>query len=203
MDPLVLYTAIPSRGLVVHWMLEELGVSYECRVLDLSKNEHQTPAYRAINPMARVPALVQGDTVVTETPAICLYLADAFPEAGLGVSVSSAARGAFLRWIFFGPMSVEPSLFWTALGLFESDRGYHPYAPLETVVETLEGAVTQTHFVVDDRFTAADVVLGSTIFWGTELLGALPKRPALVDYWARLEQRPAWQVVRKTLHPTP
>ena len=96
MSELTLYYAVPSRGMVVHWMLEELGVPYETRLLDLESMEHKTPEFLAINPVGRVPVLVHGDRVVTETAAICLYLAEAFPEAGVDVAVDSIDRAAYL-----------------------------------------------------------------------------------------------------------
>ena len=102
MADLVLYHAIPSRGFIVRWMLEELGEPYEIRLLSLEKEEHKQADYLAINPMGRVPALTHRGKVVTETAAICLYLADAFPEANLSVPMNSPLRADYLRWMFSG-----------------------------------------------------------------------------------------------------
>lgn len=197
MSDLTLYYAIPSRGLVVHWMLEELGVPYRRQVLNLAAEEHKTPAYLAINPMGRVPALRHGDVVVTETVAICTYLAEQFPEAGLNVGVDSTLRGEYLRWLFFGPVTMEPSIVSKAMGFVSPD--YQPFADIETVASTLAAQVAGREFIIGDQFTAADVVIGSSINWGLNMMPELPKHPELVEYWSRLAQRPAWQVVQATL----
>jgi glutathione S-transferase len=99
MTDLTLYHAVPSRGMIVRWMLEELGEPYTVNVLDLAAGDQKRPDYLAVNPMGRVPALRHRDTIVTETAAICLYLADAFPQAGLAVPVGSPLRGPYLRWL--------------------------------------------------------------------------------------------------------
>ena len=99
-----------SRGRIVHWMLEECGAPYDVKVLDFEKREHKTPEYLAINPMGKIPAIVHRGTVVTEAAAICAYLADAFPQAGLAPSTSDPARGTYYRWMFFGAGCLEPAL---------------------------------------------------------------------------------------------
>ncbi|MBT4162653.1 MAG: glutathione S-transferase, partial [Gammaproteobacteria bacterium] len=108
MSDLTLYYAVPSRGMVAHWMLEELGQPYERVILDLAADEHKSPEFLGINPLGRVPALTHGDLIVTETAAIVAYLADAFPKAGLGVPLDSPDRAAYLRWLFFAVASAEP-----------------------------------------------------------------------------------------------
>jgi glutathione S-transferase len=178
--------------MVAHWMLEELGVPYRIELLDLDAKDQKRPEYLAINPMGRVPALRHGDVVVTETAAICAYLAEAFPDAGLDVPVGSPERGPYLRWLFFAPVTMEPAILWQTLDL-PGDMEYRPFADLAEVADVLRDAVRGREFIVGGRFTAADVMVGSSIMWGTQLMPVLPRHPELLEYWARLEQRPAWQ----------
>lgn len=193
MADLTLYTSVPSRGMVVRWLLEELGEPYAVQCLDLAKQEHKTPDFLAINPMGRVPALVHGEHVVTETAAICTYLAEAFPAAGLNVNVDDPARADYLRWIFFSVASAEPSILWHGLGEITTAVDYRPFADITDVVATLREHLAHREYVVADRFTAADVVLGASLFWGIHLIGAVPPEVELTNYWDRLATRPAWQ----------
>ena len=174
------------------WMLEELGVEYTEKVLVLENDEHKTPEFLALNPMGRVPVLTHGDKVVTESAAICVYLAEAFPEKNLDVPVGSPFRPDYLRWLFFAPVSAEPSIVWQALGA-KTENDYLPFASVEDIASTLCNVVRDKEYVIDGRFTAADVMIGSTIFWGLNLMPVLPKHPELVDYWERLSRREAWQ----------
>ena len=190
MTNLTLYSAQPSRGLANQWLLEELGVAYELRLLDLDQDEHKSDEYKAINPMAKVPALVHGSTIVTESSAINMYLAEQFPEKGLSVALDSSLRGDYLRWCMFAPITAEPSLMATALNL--THPSYEPFADLNVVAETLRLALKNREFIVGDSFTAADVAVGSFVYWGFNLIPILPQHPELVDYWSRLSTRPAW-----------
>lgn len=193
MTDLVLYYAVPSRGMIVHWMLEEIGEPYETRLLSLEDNEHKTEEFLAINPMGRVPVLVHGEVIVTETAAICTNLAEQFPAAGLNVALDSPDRGAYLRWLFFAPATAQASVIWESLGEVTTERDYKPVADLEDVARTLAAAARDKEFIVDGHFSAADVMIGSTIMWGTQLMPVLPRLPELTEYWGRLEQRAAWQ----------
>jgi len=181
----------------VHWLLEELGVDYELVNFDFEKNEHKTPEYLALNPMGRVPTLVHGDIVVTEASAICVYLAEQFPEAGLHIEPNAPLRGSYLRWCFFAPVTAEPAIVGKAFGF--SHPEYKPFAEIEEVADTLAEAVRDRTFVVGDTFSAADIAVGSVINWGFNALPVMPKRPELLAYWSRLEARPAWQRVAKSL----
>lgn len=192
MGDLVLYHAVPSRSIVAHWMLEEVGEPYDIELLSLEDEEHKRADYLAVNPMGKVPALRHGDTVVTETAAICAYLAEAFPDAGLDVPVGSPDRAAYLRWLFFAPVTAEPAVLWQTLQL-PADLEYKPFAELEEVARVLADAVRGREFIVGDHFTAADVMIGSTIMWGTQLMPVMPPLSELTDYWGRLSERPAWQ----------
>ena len=111
MANLTLFTVTgPSRGSIAHWMLEEVGEPYDVHALDRETNEQRQPDYLKINPMGKVPALRHGDVVVTEAAAICLYLAETFPLAGLHVAHRDPLRGQFLKWLFFGPSCIEPAV---------------------------------------------------------------------------------------------
>lgn len=197
MSDLHLYTAIPSRGMVTRWMLEEVGEPYATTVFNLDANEHKTAEYLKINPMGRVPALTNGDVVVTETAAICAYLADLFPAKKLRIEEDSPHRGAYLRWLFFGPVTVEPSIGWKMLGDATSQFEYQPFADMDSVAETLRGAVAGREFIAGGRFTAADVVIGSSIYWAVTMVGAMPAHRELMEYWDRLAARPAWKRARE------
>ncbi len=178
-------------------MLEELGVPYDVVILDIAAEEHKKPEYLAINPMGKIPSLMHGDKLVTESTAIVMYLAETFPEAGLEVSSSAPLRNEYLRWSYFSPGTMEPAIISKAMG-FDAQE-YKPFADIESVVTTLVSALDGHEFLVGDTFTAADVIIGSSINWGLNLMPVLPKHPVLTQYWAQLEQRPAWQKVADTM----
>jgi glutathione S-transferase len=190
---LTLYHAAPSRSSIVRWMLEELGEPYELQVLSLTNGEQLAPGYRAVNPMGKVPALKHGETVVTEAAAICTYLADEFPQAQLNVPIGDPRRGTYLKWLFFAPSCVEPAITDRAFPRKEeARRAMLGYGDFDTVMNVVAGAVEPGPYLMGDQFTAADVVLGSTLRWGM-MFGLVPKRPEFVAYVGRLEQRPALQ----------
>jgi glutathione S-transferase len=190
-DDLVFYTNPMSRGRIVRWMLEELGRPYRTEILDFGP-AMKAPAYLAVNPMGKVPAIRHGSTVVTEAAAICAYLAEAFPEAGLAPPPADPWRGPYYRWMFFAAGPVEASVSNKAFG-FEvpaERRGMIGYGCIEDVVNALDYAVSQSEYIAGDRFTAADVYVGSQIGWGM-MFGTLEKRPAFEKYWQRIGNRPA------------
>jgi len=190
-EDLVLYTNPMSRGRIVRWMLEETGVSYSTEVLEFGATM-KAPAYLAINPMGKVPALRHGDTIVTEVSAICAYLADAFPQAGLAPAPTSKLRGAYYRWLFYAAGPVEQAVTNRALGFVvpEGRSVMAGYGNFADVMNTLEAAVTGRTYLVGDTFSAADVYLGSHIGFGL-MFGSMEKRPAFEAYYAGLRQRPA------------
>jgi glutathione S-transferase len=191
MANLTLYHASPSRSSIARWMLEEIGEPYDLHVLSLSKGEQRAPDYLAVNPMGKVPTLKHGDTVITEAAAICTYLADEFPQAQLNVPVGDPRRGTYLRWLFFAPSCIEPAITDRAFPRKEEPRrGMLGYGDFDTVMSVVAAAVEPGPYLMGEQFTAADVVLGSTLRWGM-MFGVLPKRPEFVAYVGRLEQRPA------------
>ncbi|GAB1477581.1 glutathione S-transferase family protein [Paracoccaceae bacterium] len=184
---LTFYTNPMSRGRMVRWMLEEVGQPYETVVLDYGTTM-KAPAYLAVNPMGKVPALVHPGGVVTEVAAICCFLADAFPQAGL----MPADRGNFYRWMFFGAGPVEQAVVNTSMGWVpEPDkRGRIGYGCIEDVVATLTGHLKGRDYFCGAGFSAADVYLGSQIGWGLRF-GTLPGNAVLSAYWDRIKERPA------------
>jgi glutathione S-transferase len=189
-DELVFYTNPMSRGRIARWMLEEVGQPYQTVLLDYA--DLKAPAYLAVNPMGKVPALRHGDMVITECAAICAYLADAFPEAGL-VPPPGLARGAYFRWLFYAAGPVEAAVTNRALNVEvpagrEKMVGYGSFAD---VMDVLENAVSGTEYLAGDAFSAADVYLGSQIGFGLRF-GSMEKRPAFETYFARLASRPAY-----------
>jgi glutathione S-transferase len=191
-DELVLYTNPQSRGRIARWMLEEIGQPYKTEVLDYASTM-KGPAYLAINPMGKVPALRHGDAVVTETAAICAYLADAFPQAELAPTPGDRLRAPYYRWMFFTAGPIEAAISNKALGFVvppERER-MMGYGNLATAIDALEGAVSRGRYLVGDSFTAADVYVGSAIGFGM-MFGTMEQRPAFVEYWQRLSTRPAY-----------
>ncbi|GGK37512.1 glutathione S-transferase family protein [Salinarimonas ramus] len=190
-DALVLYTNPMSRGRIARWMLEEVGASYTTEIVDYGE-AMQGAAFRAINPMAKVPALKHGDTVITEGAAICAYLADAFPQAGLAPEPGSRERGTYYRWMFFAAGPIEAAVTHRALGYVppqEKSRmvGYGSY---ERMLDTLEGALGAGPYLLGERFSAADVLVGAQVGWGVQF-GTIETRPAFEAYAARCMSRPA------------
>ena len=188
---LILYTNPMSHGRIARWMLEEVGAAYRTEILEYGTSM-KAAEYLAINPMGKVPAIVHGSAVVTEVPAICAYLADAFPAAGLAPPLT--ARGAYYRWLFFAAGPLEASVTNRSLG-FEAPEDRQRmvgYGNFGLVMNALEKAVTGAAYIAGDRFSAADVYVGSHIGWGLQF-GSIERRPAFEDYFARIRERPARQ----------
>ncbi len=188
-DALVLYSNPMSRGRIARWMLEEVGKPYEVRYLEYGTTM-KAPDYLKINPMGKVPALVHGDRIVTEYAAICAYLADAFPEAGL----APKERSSYYRWLFFGAGPLEATVIIKALGVEvpADKRGMVGFGSLQTTLDALETALKDKPYLAGENFSAADVATGSQIGWGLRF-GTIEPRPILQAYWDRLSARPALQ----------
>lgn len=191
-DELVFYTNPMSRGRIVRWMLEEVGQPYRTELLEWNTTM-KSPEYKAINPMGKVPAIRHGNTVVTEAAAICAYLADAFPQAGLAPPPGSRERGPYYRWLFFASGPVEASITNRSLGFVTPPerRIMAGYGAYEDVMDTLEKAVSVDAWLTGDRFTAADLYVGAHLGWGLQS-GGIEKRPAFERFVARVTQRPAY-----------
>jgi glutathione S-transferase len=193
MADLVLYHASPSRSSVTLWMLEELGIPYEIRLLNLNDGDQQKPEYLAVNPMGKVPALQHGDTVITEVAAICTYLADAFPESKLNVPIGDPRRGVYLKWLFFGPGCLECAMTDQAFPRKEPPRrSAIGYGDFDKTMNTVAQALKPGPYLMGEQFTATDVVIGSNIRWGM-MFKMVPERPEFLAYAERLKARPAAQ----------
>ena len=185
---LTFYTNPQSRGRIVRWMLEEIGQPYETVVVGYGP-AMKTADYLAINPMGKVPALVQGGKVVTECAAICASLAETFPEAGL----QGDDRASFLRWMFFAAGPLEAAVTNRALEVSvpPEKTGFVGYGTYDLAVDTLEGALARTEWLGGSSFSGVDVYVGAQVIWGLEFK-TLPDRTAFAAYRDRLVQRPAY-----------
>lgn len=188
---LTLYTNPQSRGRIARWMLEEVGQPYETVLLDY-ESAMKGPDYLAINPMGKVPAIKHGETVVTEAAAICLYLADAFPAAGLAPPADDPARGPYYRWTLFAAGPIEAAMTNAALKVVvpPGQERMTGYGSLGHVLDALDGMLSTSDYVAGNRFSAADVYVGSVLGYGM-MFGILEKRPAFESYAGRLMGRPA------------
>ena len=191
MTDLIFYTNPQSRGRIIRWMLEETGADYETKVLGYA-DSMKGPDYLAINPMGKVPAIRHGDTVVTECAAICAYLADAFPEAGLAPPAGSRLRGPYYRWLFYAAGPVEAAITNRALKVEPNaeQQRFVGYGSFEAAIDNLENALKPGPYICGDRFTAADLYVGSQIGFGM-MFGSIDKRPIFEDYFGRLSARAA------------
>ena len=190
-DDLIFYTNPMSRGQIARWMLEEVGAPYEPRILDYGTTMKDAD-YLAVNPMGKVPAIVHDGKIVTECAAICAYLADAFPDASLAPDV--ADRADYYRWLFFTSGPVEQAITAKHFGVEpdEDQQRMAGFGSLPAALDALEIAVTDKAFVAGDRFSAADVYVGSQIDWGMQF-GTIAARPAFEAYVAPLRERAGYK----------
>ena len=190
-EELVFYTNPMSRGRIARWMLEETGVPYRTEILTFGGTMKEDD-YLSVNPMGKVPAIRHNGTVVTECAAICAYLADTFPENELAPRPQE--RGSYYRWMFFAAGPLESVVTIRMLGaVTPADKARSVgYGSFGDVMDTLEKAVTGTPYIAGDRFTAADVYVGSHVSWGLNF-GSIEKRPAFADYLSRVTSREAYK----------
>ena len=208
MDKITFHHAPMSRSNIVHWMLEELGVPYELSPMSLERGDHKKPAYLAINPMGKVPAIKHKGVVITEAAAICAYLADEFPAANLSVPVGDPRRGLYFKWLFYSPSCLEQAMIDRGNNRTPVPARTSSYGDYDTVMDTVAQAVVDGPHLVGEQFTAADVVVGSCLQYGI-MVKAIPERPEFAAYLGRLRARPALQrsfaknqALYAELHPT-
>jgi glutathione S-transferase len=190
-DQLVFYTNPMSRGQTVRWMLEEVGVPYETQILGYGTSMKEEP-YLSVNPMGKVPAIVHNGKVVTEVAAICCYLADAFPDAGLAPPTDQ--RADYYRWIFFTSGPIEAAFSNKSVGCEpepEKQRMFG-YGNYDLAIGTLEKALTGRTYIAGDRFTAADVFVGANVNFMLQF-NLLEPRPVFTDYAGRMSERGAYR----------
>ena len=189
-DELTLYTNPMSRGRIARWMLEEVGVPYQVSYLSYDDGSLTAPEYRAINPMGKVPSLVHGSHVVTECAAICAYLADAFPDAGLAPPPDQ--RSSYYRWFFFAAGPMEAAVVNRALGVEvpPERQGMAGYGTFQRAQDTLAAALSNEAYIAGPEFTAADVYIGAQVSWGLNF-GTVDPLPAFKSYAERVTAREA------------
>lgn len=173
-------------------LLEELGADYELRVLNLSKGEQRQPAFTTINPMGKVPAILHHGALVTEQPAVFLYLADLYPEAGLAPAIGDPLRGPYLRWLVYYGSSFEPAIVDGSQKRDPVPPGTSPYGTWGDVLNTINAQLANGPYMLGERFTAVDVLWGGALHW-TTMFKLVPETPAIRAYIDRVLTRPAMQ----------
>ena len=191
-DRILLYYSPQSRATGARVLLEELGAPYDLHVLNLKAAEQRQPAYLAVNPLGKVPAIKHGDALVTEQIAITIYLADLFPEAGLTPSLDDSMRGPYLRWIAYYGASFEPALIDKFMKHEPAPVTQSPYADFESMLGALEAQISRGPYLLGERMTAADILWGIAFSW-TMMFGLVPKKDVFVRYAERITSRPAFQ----------
>ena len=175
-------------------LLEELGAPFELQLLNMKAGEQRQPAYLAVNPMGKVPAIRHGEALVTEQGAIFIYLADLFPEAGLAPALNDPLRGPYLRWLVYYGSSFEPAVVDRAMKREPDGTAMSPYGDFDTMLGTLVAQLRKGPYLLGDRFSAADVLWGGALGW-TTMFGLVPDLPEIKDYVARAKARPAYERV--------
>src|ERR1700722_1834604 len=183
-----------SAGTLV--LLEELGAPYDLRVLNMKAGENRQPDYLAINPLGKVPAILDGDALVTEQCAIYIHLADRFPGKGLAPVLDDPLRGPYLRWIVFYGSSFEPAMVDKAMKREPAPKAMSPYSDYNSVQSVILSQLENGPYLLGERFSAADVLWGSALKWMT-MFKLFPESPAVTDYVQRVTTRPAFIKVTK------
>ena len=191
-DAPILFHCPQTRGGTTFWMHMELGEPCEIRLLDVKKGEQKSPEHLAINPMGKIPALIHQGEVVTETAAICAYLADHYADKGLAPAKDDPKRGAYFRWMFFAPSCIEPAMLDKFTGVTRENPGSVGHGLVDDVLTAIDTALERGPYLLGDQFTAADVVFGSTLNFAT-MFGAFEETPKYKTYLDTLKARPAFQ----------
>ncbi|MFN7169122.1 MAG: glutathione S-transferase family protein [Pannonibacter sp.] len=190
---LTLHYAPRSRSSTVRVLMDELGMPYDLHVLNMRAGELKSPAYLAINPLGKVPALQHGDAIVTETIAIALYLGDLYPEAGLTPAITDPRRADYMRWMVFYAAAFEPAVVDKAVGnVVPAETA--PYGSYDKVVAILAAHLEKSPYMLGDRISVADIIWGASLRW-LLMFNLLPDLPVFKDYAARITSRPSFQNV--------
>ena len=184
-----------SRSAGALTLLEELGIPYKLHVLNMHVSEQRDPAYLAINPMGKVPAIRHGDVLVTEQVAIFIYLPDAFPQAGLAPPIGDTLRGPYLRWLVYYGSCFEPAVVDKAMKREPAMPRMNPYGDFDTMLKTLLDQLRKGPYILGERFSAADVLWGTALTWTTSF-NLVPSGPEIRDYLARWQARPSFARVK-------
>lgn len=195
-----IFWAPQTRSPRVLWMLEELGVNYQRELVDLrNPNRKDSDEFRAASPMGKVPAIVDGDVRMSESAAICLYLADRYSAGKLAPAVDHPSRGKFLYWLMYTPAVIEPCMSEKVNGV-EPARQRSGWGDFDLMIETLENGIDGKEWILGDTFTAADVMLGSSVVF-LRLFDMLPESEVLGAYADRCLARPAYTRVMEMQNP--
>lgn len=190
-----LYWMPQTRAARALWMLEEIGQPYEREMVNVMEAGERPDAFMAASPMGKVPALVDGEVNLSESAAICLYLADRYSLGDLAPALDSADRGKFLYWMMFVPGVIEPAMA-EKFGGWETNKRSHGWGDYETMISTLVETLSENKWLLGDKFTAADVMVGSTCYF-MKKFNILPDNPVLNGYVERCLERPAYQAALK------
>jgi len=191
-----LYWAPQTRSSRAVWMLEEAGVDYEIELVDIRDPGRQDDAdFRAASPMRKVPALKDDNVQMSESAAICLYVADRYGSGTLAPAIDDPQRGKFLYWLMYTPAVIEPTMS-EKINKIQPNRGRNGWGDFNSMVATLSDGIGAGPWILGEHFTAADVMLGSSVHF-LQLFGLLGDAPVLVEYVDRCRQRPAFQTAQK------
>jgi glutathione S-transferase len=193
-----LYWSPRSRSLTALWLMEEIGQPYERVLVDISTGAQKKLEYLAVNPMGKVPALKDGEATLAETAAICAYVAERYPEAGLAPPVGDAMRARYLYWLFFGPSCIEPAMVQIATKL-ELNPVSAGWGDAQRVFDVIDSALEKGPWILGENFSAADIVIGSALNFSVRMFKMVPSRPSFDNYIARCIARPAFQVAEKLI----
>lgn len=196
---LTLYHSPRTRSSGVRILLEELGAPYELHVLNMKADEHHRPEYLAINPLGKVPAIRHGEAIVTEQVAIYIYLADAFPQAGLTPAIGDPLRGPYLRWMALYGSAFEPALVDRARNYEPGMRAMSPYGDYDAVIALVRTQLAQGPYLFGERLTAADLLWGTALRWTTSF-GLVPAAEEFSAYIDRIAARPSVKKVGREDH---
>lgn len=188
-DELTLYHIGFSRSTTALWMLEEIGQPYKVQPIEKDR-ENRDPSYLQINPMNKVPALKHGKRIITESAAICVYLAEQFPEANLHVNPSEPKRHEFLKWAFFAPSCLEPAILDRMFERKEVPLGSSGWGDFETIIDLISSNLRDRKYFLGDKFTVVDVIMGSLLGWGA-MIKKIPETPEIKNYLTTIDARPA------------
>jgi glutathione S-transferase len=200
MNDVTLYFSPASRCFTPCWLLEEIGVPYRLKTVNLRKSAQKSAEYLRINPMGKVPALTDGDVTVTENPAICMYLADRYSYGALAPKIGDAARGSWLRWMVFSTAVLEPSIYLDEPA-DDAEASGCGWGYRRTVLATLDDALAEGPWLLGERFSAADVMLGSLLSIALYSRRIANPPASLIEYDTRLAARPAYKRAAETTWP--
>jgi glutathione S-transferase len=191
-----LYWSPRSRSFSAIWLLEESGLPYERVLTDISTGAQKAPEYLAVNPMGKVPGLQDGDAALGEAAAICAYIADRYPETGLAPTVTDPLRARYLQWLFFSPSCIEPAIIqiYTKLEVPPSTAAW---GSATQTFDVLDAALQKGPWILGEKFSAADITIGSGLNFAVRLFKMLPSRPSFDAYLERIVARPAFQRAEK------